>query len=284
MQDITSGIGNIAIGFQAAANNTTSQQSVVIGYQTRVAGTSGGYNVAIGGGAMYGNTGQQNVSVGYKSGYIGDGDNNIFLGAYAGTDETGSNTGILDVLDRGSEAAGRTDAPIYFVANATPANQTMQLGGGGNVSIAGELTTGNSFAEMYNPTTVISTASATTWYALSGWTAGATNAASADVVDSMLIVDQAGTYKIDLALSFTHATVSTEIECGGYKRDGAGAWTNLPQLHFERKVGTGGDIGSASFSGFAVLAAGDTLGVRINSDNTGNLTVSHGNFNVIRIK
>jgi len=61
--------------------------------------------------------------------------NGLFLGWKAGILETGSNTIILDVQDRGDEATGRTEAPFYSVTSETAADQITQIGGGGNVGI-----------------------------------------------------------------------------------------------------------------------------------------------------
>ena len=156
-----------------------------------------------------------------------------------------------------------------------------------DADIGGELTSENSFAEMYDPATVISTASATTYYALLGWTAGLTNEASADVVDSMMIIDQAGTYLLNFSFSFTHNNSGTLVHICGFKRNGVGGgggWTEFTNLETERIIGNGGDVGCVSGTALVTLIASDTLGIRVKADDTGNFTVNHGNFNATRIK
>lgn len=158
---------------------------------------------------------------------------------------------------------------------------------GANITYDVEVSTDNSFAEMYNPSTVISTASGTVYYALSGWTAGLTNNATADVVDSMMIVDQAGTYKIDFGNSFTHSGTAVLVHICPFKRNGdwsGGEWIELTNGETEATKATAGSVSDVSRSLFVELNAGDTLGIRAKADKTGNLTINHGNFNVIRIK
>ena len=98
---------------------------------------NGNYNTAVGVESMYQALGDRNTAFGYgafgsTTGYIY---NSIALGFYAGHYETASNKLFIDAFDRGSEANGRTQSLIYGVMDATPANQILSLGGGGNVGI-----------------------------------------------------------------------------------------------------------------------------------------------------
>ena len=149
----------------------------------------------------------------------------------------------------------------------------------GNLTVNAEFTSNNSFGELYDPSTVISTAT-TNYYTLSGWTAGAYNEATLDT-DSTILVAQAGTYRINFSMSFTHATVSTVVHICAFNSTDNTEFTNIET---ERKIGTGGDVGSVSGTGLVVLSANDKVCLRAKADKTGNLTVSHGNFNITRIK
>jgi len=150
--------------------------------------------------------------------------------------------------------------------------------------VSGELTSNNSFGEMYDPSTVISTATTGKYYALLGWTAGLTNNATADVVDSMMIIDQAGIYKGDFSMSLTHSGTAVVVHVCPFVRDGAGAWTELTNGETEATKATGGSVSNLGGTWLMQLSAGDTLGIRAKTDKTGNLTINHGNFNVTRIK
>ena len=150
----------------------------------------------------------------------------------------------------------------------------------GDITASGEVTSNNSFGELYDPSTVISTASATTYYTLQGWTAGQSNAATLDA-DSTIQVAQAGTYVVNYHMSFTHSTILTIVHMSVFNSTDNTEYTNIQA---ERKIGTGGDYGSMSATGIIVLDANDKISMRAIADKSGNLTVSHGNFNLIRIK
>jgi hypothetical protein len=115
---------NTALGTNALQLiNTNSTYNTAIGYRAgynSVAGLTGGYNTLLG--AFTGSS-------------LTTGVNNIFIGNTAGRYETGSNSLIIDSLDRGTEALGRTSPLIYGITNTTPASQILSLGGGGKVGI-----------------------------------------------------------------------------------------------------------------------------------------------------
>lgn len=153
---ITSGNQNVLMGNSAGGGITTGGSNVVIGPTAGGAISTGGSNVMIGrnaanaiNGSSAGNTvlgyytfasassgvRSNNTALGIYTGQYNTGSYNIFIGSNAGNNETGSNTLLIDNLDRTTEALGRTSALIYGVTNATPASQILSLGGGGNVGI-----------------------------------------------------------------------------------------------------------------------------------------------------
>ncbi|MFA4837121.1 MAG: hypothetical protein WC749_13760, partial [Dehalococcoidia bacterium] len=170
---ITSGGRSIGIGYNAGTQVTSGSEEILIGENSGTSLTTGGSNTVVGVYTMAGNqTGTGNTimgnraaqstgsgsysgttligfqagfaltsassystALGYQSGYNLQGANNIFLGAYSGYYETGAYKLIIDSINRGSEALGRSSALIYGVANATPSSQILVLGGGGNVGI-----------------------------------------------------------------------------------------------------------------------------------------------------
>lgn len=133
---------NVYFGAMAGRTNVGSA-NVLIGYESGKAGT-GGNNVMIGHSAGLdvtdaeksvfvgtnagGNTtsGDNNVYVGQNAGYTATtASNNVLIGYYAGWKETGSNTLIIDSQIRADEATSRTNAILYGIMAAAPANQTL---------------------------------------------------------------------------------------------------------------------------------------------------------------
>lgn len=134
--------------------------------------------------------------------------------------------------------------------------------------------------ELIDPSTVISTALTDNYYTLTGWTEGQSVATTLDA-DSTILVSENGFYLISFSMSFTHATNNSVVHiCVFNSTDN----TELTNIEAERKIGTGGDVGNVGGVGLVQLSANDKICVRVKSDNTGNLTVNHGNLNVIRIK
>jgi len=79
------GKNNIALG-NYALSQTTSSDSIAIGYNSLIANTSGIQNIGIGSDTLLSNsTGERNVAVGHNSGYSNNrGDYNTFIGNVAG--------------------------------------------------------------------------------------------------------------------------------------------------------------------------------------------------------
>ena len=92
------------------------------------------------------------------------------------------------------------------------------------------------------------------------------------IIDS----DGAGVYEITAQTSFgglNNRTVHGTV------------WHNdvLSHLRFERKLGTGGDVGSASIVGLISLAANDTLTLAFKADGTGTLDIQHFTLTIRRV-
>ena len=97
--------------------------------------------------------------------------------------------------------------------------------------------------------------------------------------DSTFTVVKAGIYHVSISASFTHETNSTIVHFSVFVDDIEDA-----SIECQRKIGNGGDVGSAGNSGLISLAVGEEVKVKAKGDTTGDLTVSHMNFNVFRIK
>ena len=171
-------------------------------------------------------------------------------------------------------------AIIFILFFAATWNTGILQIGSDTVTISGALTTANSFGELYDPADVISTAVTGKYYTLTNWTTGQSTSATLDA-DSTIQLEQAGTYLINFSMSFTHATNNTVVHICAFNSTDNTEFTNIET---ERKIGTGGDFGNVGGTGIVVLDANDKVSLRAKADNTGNLTVNHGNFNIIRIK
>ena len=108
---MTDGHSNVGIGHQAGKGITTGDQNIMIGRDAGVALTIGNQNTFIG--TASGLSGGVNL------------DRCVFIGYSAGRDEDTDDRLIIDNRDRGSAAATRTDAIIYGVMAAVPADQTL---------------------------------------------------------------------------------------------------------------------------------------------------------------
>jgi len=150
------GIGEAAISGVSTSNYATGNYNIGVGYAVLSILSSGERNIAIGWRSMEGTTtGSHNTAIGFRSGdAVTTATNSIFLGNMSGYYETGTKKLIIDSLDRGTEALGRSSALIYGEFNAEPANQTLNLGGGGKVGV--NITPVNSMLQTKSTITSIS--------------------------------------------------------------------------------------------------------------------------------
>ena len=272
---ITTGYYNAFIGYASGQNNTEGYRNMFIGESSGRTNTTGYNNVAIGGVAFYSNlTGDENTSIGIRSGFSSTGNGSIYIGHKAGYDvASGTHLYLANNEDNGTYDA------TWIYGNSTY-DITIP---NGDLTVSGEHTSDNDFGELYDPSTVISTATAN-YYTLKGWTAGTMNDATF-LGDSALILTEVGTYKMEFGMSHTHSANATTVHICGFKRDQAGGWYEFTNIEAENYVKTGGEVGNLARSGlFTISTAPDTVAVRGKADNTGNLTINHGNLNVIRIK
>ena len=108
---VTTGDNNMAIGAYALSNITTGHSNTAIG-------RAAGRNLV---------TGYNNMLFGRNAGYTTTGGANIFIGYYAGYLHTGSNHIIFDSRERASEAVEKSNAIIWGLMAAAPADQQLQL-------------------------------------------------------------------------------------------------------------------------------------------------------------
>ena len=147
------------------------------------------------------------------------------------------------------------------------------------LSVGESITAANigKYGELYNTTTVISTAAAT-YYTLTGWTAGQTNGTTLDT-DSTIQVLTTGIYLINFHVAMTHAANTTTVHICAFNSDG----TEYTNIETETFVRNGTETYIVSGTGLVSLTANEKVSLRMKADNTGNFTPKHSNFNILRI-
>lgn len=124
--DAATGWGNVGVGVQALQNITNGNDNIGFGYACAQLITTGTENVIIGGFAAQNiTTASYNIFIGEKSGFTNPGDLNIFIGYKSGYYETGSEKLLIDNRQRANEAEARTNAIIYGIMAAAPADQDL---------------------------------------------------------------------------------------------------------------------------------------------------------------
>lgn len=96
-------------------------------------------------------------------------------------------------------------------------------------------------------------------------TNGVSSNATPDAANDKITITKAGTYHITVSCSFTGATNGINW-FGTVFVDGV----EQSNIHFERKLGTGGDYGSATISGLVTIAANKDVDFRVRHDRGSN--------------
>ena len=112
-------------------------------------------------------------------------------------------------------------------------------------------------------------------------TNGESNGCTADQANDKITITKNGEYKVEVSVSFTAATGNVNwfgaIFIDGVEQDG---------IHFERKLGSGGDYGALQIGGVAsVTTAPVDVDVRFRHDRLSDdlMTLRYANLNVVRI-
>lgn len=100
---------------------------------------------------------------------------------------------------------------------------------------------------------------------------------NADVANDQIVITKAGKYKISGSFSFMGDT--NNIVWRGAAFVGG---VEQSQVHWKRKVGTGADVGSASFTGFITATSSSNVDFRFRHDvgGTASITIEYANLNV----
>ena len=121
-----------------------------------------------------------------------------------------------------------------------------------------------------------------TWYQIACFdTNGPSSETTPDHTNDHVLIDETGFYKILFTASFSGGAGKT-YELQVKTSNGATGYENI---HTERKLGSGGDIGACSGHGHTLLTAGDTveLWIRCTDVTTANAVVRDVNLTVQKI-
>lgn len=151
------------------------------------------------------------------------------------------------------------------------------------VDNAVRLTTEGVYGEivLHGGVTAQSIATGATYTKVDGFvTDGVSSNCTNDAANDKITVTEDGDYKVECSLSFT-GSGTNETWLGSVFVEGV----EQDKIHFERKIGVGGDIGSTQFGGIITASAGDDIDIRMRHGDGGALdfTPSYMNLNVVRI-
>ena len=157
-----------------------------------------------------------------------------------------------------------------------------------NISTTGDQTfvgtSGLPFAEIYveDGSTAQSIATGTTYTKITGFaTDGQENNCTSDVANDKITITKLGKYMVNCSISGSSATPNVTFKFAAFLNA-----VEQGQVHNHRKFAAGGDMGSASITGFIdVTSVPWDLDVRARHDNVGavNFTPTYMNINVVQI-
>jgi hypothetical protein len=143
---------------------------------------------------------------------------------------------------------------------------------------------GGVYAEIYanNGATPQTIATGASYVKCTGFTDnGVSNGATADVANDKIIITKVGDYKIECSVSFTGAANLVNWFGSVFVDD-----VEQDQIHFQRKLGTGGDFGSTQFGGMITVASVPMdvdLRFRHDKGSDDDITIKYANLNALRV-
>jgi len=187
--------------------------------------------------------------------------------------KTGSDY-VLGDLKQNIDQGWRTDAPddrIFFNAGGA----LKSIGFGACSAFAAIYNDGTSSGQTVNVGADDKCTQFTTNF-------GSDRGMTPDVANDEIDVTEDGIYYIAASFDFTCDQNNTTVTFRA-KIDGT---TDIPMGVMDRKVGTGGDHGSCSFSGFVALTATDTVSIYLTHDNGVSnvlITIDHCQLTLIKV-
>ena len=158
MQGNTTGVGNVAVGFQAQSVAHTASYDTALGYMALHGGSAGGdlgYNTAVGYQADYTSLGGQSVAVGYQALYNGGNQGTYGAGSSVGvgyqagwtTRWPGGNEVFIGWGAGYSNNTGTGDTAVGYNAGPSTSAQSNStaLGNGATTTQSNQVVIGNAF-------------------------------------------------------------------------------------------------------------------------------------------
>lgn len=151
---------------------------------------------------------------------------------------------------------------------------------GGALGVAGVLTHAGTFAgiHVHDASTAQTIATGTAYAKITAFTDNdPSNDCTADAANDKITITRAGIYKVGGSASFYSDTNNVTWKATAFL-DGV----EQDNVHWERKIGTGADLGNAAFSGFIdVTSVPVDLDLRMRHDQAGDvaLTITYSNLN-----
>jgi hypothetical protein len=143
-------------------------------------------------------------------------------------------------------------------------------------SVAGPST--RAYGELYvhDGVTAMVVTNAGTYYTLApAFTAGSSLGTTLATSSNSITVLKKGMYQYNGSLSFS-GTGNSTIECAAFTNG-----TEAINSDFKRKIGSGGDVGSAAKAAMLNLNAGDYVQMKITADSNGDsITIQQANFSL----
>jgi hypothetical protein len=256
LQSVTSGGNNIAIGYSAANLITTASYGVFIGEQLDPASNTADSQIAIG--HRYAQT------ISGTIGAYGDIDisneNVTITGTSAYSTATTNQDGGNLVLQAGQKASGGGTNGVTLV------NDTIY----GIMSVQANVTSQDDIG--------------TTPEILTAWnTDGLANGLTVSHTNDYITTTTAGTYEVIVNASFS-GTGGSLVTLEIYVYDSSGTSWGASGFTMDRKLGTGGDVGSAGLSGIVAMDTDDRIAIYITTDGaTDDVTVTEAQLQVKRL-
>lgn len=313
----TTGSNNVGQGYYALRHNQSATNTTAVGYQagrgTANYNSQGGVYLGYQAGYSAGTGGDYNTLLGYQAGYnITTGSDNIIIGQNVNATSSNSGAGLnignvlygVGMYSGSSVSATPVQGSAIGVGSSSPqgkfsiqgfANGTMPIATFAtssatnvyktvlNIDKDGTLDTKYGiYCQMYSDNGMVTTSvpTGTTYTKISAFSSTTKSVSSKyctpTPASSLLTITKAGKYRANVSVSFS-GTISADFR-GALFVDGL----EESSVHFRRKLGTGGDVDSASASGIFTATSTSVVDFRVRhgDGSPDDFTVHYGNVNV----
>jgi hypothetical protein len=258
----SSGLNNVAIGYQAGNTITTGSYNIILGGNaTDVSGATVSDEIAIGHGNV-GGTYVPNIHGSLSARTDADWSTKTMTvsGPSALPAAVTNQDGGDLILQGGQSASGGGDNGLTLVNDTVYGIMSVQAGATSQDDIG------------------------TTPEILTAWnTDGIANGTTPSQANDYITALVAGVYEVHANLSFS-GTSSSVVDMEIYVYDDSGTSWSASGFQLQRKIGTGGDVGNAGTSGLVTLDTDDRVAIYVATDGaTDDVTVTEAQLQIKRI-